>query len=304
MLGGLRRALVGVGGVVLALAPAAQTATAAGIQCPTGWVGNTGYAACTLIGSYGDPGGGGSGGGSGGGGGGEPVCMYGQRPIPCVTDEGYWVADRQCWINKMNPQPGPEDPAWGDKYPDGAIYQCWHPGGWPQNVWFADPPPPTEGAVPMDLLGQVIARMGLRGIDMGSTPPMIDGRVGLIGFPVWLWAKNPDAHTWGPISASVSAAGYSMRATAKASRVEWEMGNGDVVPCNNPGTAWGPRDGRSESPTCGYQYLEDGYYDVQSATFWEVQWQGLGQSGTVPLALFSRGRLAVAELQVLVQPSR
>ena len=155
----------------------------------------------------------------------------------------------------------------------------------------------------MDLLGQALARMGLRGIEMGSTPPMIDGRVGIIGFPTWLWAQNPSPQTWGPNTATVSAAGYSLTATATANRVQWEMGNGDVVTCDTPGTQWVEGYGREDSPTCGYRYLEDGQYAVQAVTFWEVHWSGLGQSGTIPLALFSRGQLVMGELQVLVQPS-
>lgn len=229
--------------------------------------------------------------------------MYQGHPIPCVTDEGYWYAGLECWINKLHPQPPKKDPVWGGNYPNGAIYQCWHPSGWPSNEWFAVQPPPTQGAVPMDLLGQALARMGLRGIEMGSTPPMIDGRVGIIGFPTWLWAQNPSPQTWGPNTATVSAAGFSLTATATANRVQWEMGNGDVVTCDNPGTQWVEGYGREESPTCGYRYLEDGQYAVQAVTFWEVHWSGVGQSGTIPLALFSRGQLVMGELQVLVQPS-
>lgn len=228
--------------------------------------------------------------------------MYQGQPIPCVTDEGYWYAPLECWINKLNPQPPASDPDWEGNYPKGAIYQCWHPAGWPQNEWFPTQPPPTEGAVPMDLLGQALARMGLRGIEMGSTPPMREGSIGAIGFPTWLWVKDPSPQTWGPNSASVNAGGYSMTATARAERVRWEMGNGDVVECANPGTAWVKAYGAKDSPTCNYRYTEDGYYTVQSVTFWTVEWAGLGQSGTIPLALFSRNDIAMAEIQVLVQP--
>lgn len=285
--------------ILLGAAPATVNA-AGGIQCPKGWVANTAYAACTLIASGGGTGTGGPGGGHGGGGG-EPVCMNGLVPIECVTDEGYWYAPLGCWINKLNPQPGEDDPAWQGNYPDGAIYQCWHPSGWPTHEWFATPPSPTEGAVPMDLLGTALARMGLRGIEMGSTPPMLPDRVGVIGFPTWLWAQDPSPQTWGPNTASVSAGGYSMTATAKANRVQWEMGNGDVVNCDNPGTAWNARLGDADSPSCGYRYLDDGDYAVQAVTFWEVNWNGLGQTGTIPLALFSRGQITMAEVQVLVQ---
>lgn len=284
--------------LLLAAAPSAANA-GAGIQCPRGWVANTGYAACTLIASGGGTGGGGPGGGHGGSGG-EPVCMYQGHPIPCTTDEGYWYAPLECWINEAENVPE-DDPAWQGNYPDGAVYQCWRPAGFPTLRWFPNPPPPTEGAVPMDLLGTALARMGLRGIEMGSTPPMLPDRVGVIGFPTWLWAQDPSPQTWGPNTASVSAGGYSMTATAKANRVQWEMGNGDVVNCDNPGTAWNARLGDADSPTCGYRYLDDGDYAVQAVTFWEVQWSGLGQTGTIPLALFSRGQITMAEVQVLVQ---
>jgi len=288
----------GLLGATLLAGVAAPAHGGVGIQCPTGWVANASYAACVLVAS----GGGGPGGGpGGGGGGGDPVCMYQGHPIACVTDEGYWYALRECWINKLEKQPDKDDPVWQGHYPDGAIYQCWHPSGYPTNEWFASPPPPTKGAVPMALLGQALARMGLRGIEMGSTPPMLPDRIGVIGFPTWLWAQDPSPQTWGPNTASVSAGGYSMTATAQATRVQWEMGNGDVVTCDNPGTAWNTSLGDADSPSCGYRYLDDGDYAVQAVTFWEVQWSGLGQTGTIPLALFSRGQITMAEVQVLVQ---
>ena len=81
-----------------------------------------------------------------------------------------------------------------------------------------------------------------------------------------------------------------------------QLKHGDVVECANPGTAWVKAYGAKDSPTCNYRYTEDGYYTVQSVTFWTVEWAGLGQSGTIPLALFSRNDIAMAEIQVLVQP--
>lgn len=297
----LAAAVVLSAGTVGVIAPA----QAAPVICPTNWVWNGGYQACTLTAGHGggDPGGGG---GPVGGGGGEPVCMFNGLAVPCSTDDGYWVGPpNECYVKRATPQPPKADPVW-EGHKTGAIYDCSKrylagTNNLDYQFWSAAPPPPS-GADPGVLLARVVARMGVRGIEMGSTPPMIAGRVGLIGFPVWLWAVNPSPQTWGPVTASASAgAGYSVSATAKASRVRWEMGNGDAVECAGPGVAWSEAWGKEPSPSCGYRYEHDGRYQVQAVTFWELTWSGMGASGTIPLALFSRGQLVEGEAQVLVQ---
>lgn len=79
------------------------------------------------------------------------------------------------------------------------------------------------------------------------------------------------------------------------------MGNGDVVSCAGPGVPWTEVAAAEPSPECGYRFERDGYYDVQAVTFWDLDWRGMGASGTIPLALFSTGEMAIGEAQVLVE---
>lgn len=282
-----------------------SVAVAAPVECPTAWVWNTGYQACVLT-----AGGGGGGGpgdpGGGGGSGGTRVCIWNGQEIPCQTADGYWVGPpHECYVKRASPQPPKsEKPPWPDDERGGAIYDCSKRylagnNNLDYQFWWPTAPAPA-GADPAVLLAEAISRMGIRGIIMGSTPPMMTGRVGVIGFPTWLWAADRTAQTWGPTSASASAgAGYTVTARAGAFRVQWEMGNGDVVECRGPGTEWVQAYGKEDSPTCGYRYVDDGDYTVQAVTFWTLTWAGMGQSGTIPLALFSRGQISMGEVQAI-----
>ena len=70
-----------------------------------------------------------------------------------------------------------------------------------------------------------------------------------VGMPVWMWAKNPNAHTVGPITESASAGGITVTATAKVLDITWDMGDGTEVVCNTAGTPYKPEFGRKDSPT-------------------------------------------------------
>lgn len=290
-------------GLLLALVVCRPAEAASPVQCPASWVWNAGYRACVLTAGGGGENPGHPGGGGGGGGGGEPVCVYSGRLIPCETGDGYWIGPpNECYIKIADPQPPKSDDVW-EGHTDGAIYDCSKrllagTNDLDYQKWWGSPPP-AGGTDPTVLIAQAITRMGLRGITMGSTPPMITGRIGLIGLPTWLWAVDPTPQTWGPTSASASAGGVTITARAAAKRVLWEMGTGESVECAGPGTPWTPPDGKTDSPTCGYRYTDDGYYAVQAVTFWDLTWSGMGLSGTIPLALFSRGQIVMGELQVI-----
>ena len=91
--------------------------------------------------------------------------------------------------------------------------------------------------------------MQLAGPAIGMTPD--PGRAGLVGVPVWLWTAVMPT-TWGPNSATASVPGLSVTATAQASKIVWDMGDGIKVTCANPGTAY--YTGGVESPTCEHIY--------------------------------------------------
>ena len=223
--------------------------------------------------------------------------------IPCETDDGYFIgAPKFCYVKRADPQPPKGQDPWPEDRTDGAIYDCskrYLAGNndLDYQFWSATPPAPS-GADPLVLVGEAVSRMGLRGITMGSTPPI--GTVGVVGYPTWLWAADRTAQTWGPVRATASAgAGYAVTATAQATKVLWEMGTGDTVTCTNPGTEWTSTWGKQDSPTCGYRYTEDGDYHLQAVTYWTLTWSGMGQNGTIPLALFSTGDLSMSEVQVV-----
>jgi hypothetical protein len=173
-------------------------------------------------------------------------------------------------------------------------------GGW---TWLASPPDGfgAPSITPGELAARAVNQMQLAGPAIGMTPD--PGRAGLVGVPVWLWtAVTPT--TWGPNSATASVPGLSVMATAQASKVVWDMGDGNKVTCANPGTAY--YTGGVESPTCEHIYQTSsaaqprGAYPVTATTTWQVTWAGGGASGSLTVTRTSATTVRIGELQVLV----
>lgn len=143
--------------------------------------------------------------------------------------------------------------------------------------------------------------MNLKAITIGIVPEPRPGSIGIIGMPTWMWAQNPNANTWGPLTRSASAGGYTVTATAKAQRVVWSMGDGATVTCNGPGTPYLDSYGKKSSPTCGHTYTRAGKYTVRATSYWVVTWSGLGLSGTIPLNFTDTTTITMGEAQVLTQ---
>ena len=143
--------------------------------------------------------------------------------------------------------------------------------------------------------------MNLHAVRIGMVPEPTPGKVGLVGMPVWMWAQDPDAATWGPVTRSASSGGYTVSATAKVLKVVWSMGDGEVVVCRTPGTAYEDRFGKTSSPDCGYTYTRQGRHRVRATSYWSVDWAGMGQSGTIPLSFSDSAVVTIGEVQVLIQ---
>src|SRR6266508_3314880 len=253
----------------------------------------------------GRPGGGGNGGGSGGSGG---RCTWKGQTIPCQDpDFGFWVRDGCYWKVAEPPPP----------IPPPAIHKPGVPGAWGVEsclrdvgggravsqvfMWMDNPP---GGPTPAELAQQALAKIKLLGAQIGITPdPSGSGAAGL---PVWLWtAVTPG--TWGPLSASASGGGITVTITAKAQRIEWNMGDGQTKTCDNPGTPYEDRFGNSMSPTCGYRYgfpsataaNPNGRYTVTATTHWRVEWSGGGQSGVLNPTSQSQTSVRIGEIPVV-----
>lgn len=253
----------------------------------------------------------GTGGGSGGGNGGgdsnaaAAPCLNDGMPIPCTDSSGYWSNDQQCYVGKPMKDYPASDPAWEGHYPDGALYQCFYPffTGFAGNVFWAAAPPagPAAPPDPRELAQEALARMKLSAVNIGIVPEPKPGSVGIIGLPTWMWANAPDETSWGPITRTASAGGYSVTATAKTTKVVWAMGDGSTVVCRTPGTPYEDRYGAKSSPDCGHTYTRQGKYTVRATSYWVVDWAGIGQTGTIPLTFSDNVVITMGEAQVLTQ---
>ncbi len=241
------------------------------------------------------------------------TCEYAGVEIDCDSDAGTWDSSRHCWVQLVTPQPEPGSSSVWEGHTDGAIYQCTPPnprgvaGAFPGGTmyfWAADPPPRV---VPGDLARQAVDSMNLTGATVGATPLDPDAP-SVVGIQTWLWIDGADEHTWGPNTATASAGGVTVAATAQATKTVWKLGDGTTVTCRNEGTEWqrSLRNAEEDSPTCGHTYLRESgsqpghAYTITATTYWEVDWSGGGQSGTITFSLTGPPRrMDVVELQAL-----
>lgn len=229
-------------------------------------------------------------------------CEFFGEPIDCKSDVGTWSNARMCWVSVLDPQPPAGDPMW-EGHTDGAIYRCWPPGtgegggiGGINFFWAAAPPPQVN---PAQLARQAVDSMNLHAPRVGATPLPSAEAVSVIGLPTWLWIDDADSHTWGPITRSASAGGVTVTATARVAKVVWDMGDGHAVTCTGRGTEWKPAKGSEDSPTCGYRYTRPGKRIITATTFWEVDWSGAGQTGTITFDLSGTRTVNVVELRAV-----
>ncbi|MGV9248721.1 ATP/GTP-binding protein [Streptomyces sp. NPDC003710] len=213
-----------------------------------------------------------------------------------------------CYYKKADPQPPAGDPAWqGHKPGDGAIYQRSCPFGFPGNqtlaqgfVWMAQPP--AAAAVdPAQLAQEAVDKMKLAGPDIAS--PRAAGKY-TVGVPMWMWV-NQSATTYGPNTASATAGGVTVTATAEVSKIVWTMGDGASVTCTGPGTPHTSSEGMAQSPTCGHVYsktsagAQNSKFPVTATSTWTINWQGGGQAGQLTEVRQTNVQVAVGEVQVV-----
>ncbi|MEU6212741.1 ATP/GTP-binding protein [Streptomyces sp. NPDC047023] len=157
---------------------------------------------------------------------------------------------------------------------------------------------------PAVLAQQAVDSMLLRGPDIGITPR--PGGKGVVGMPVYMWTAT-GTETYGPNTASASAGGITVTATARVSKIVWNMGDGKTVTCTSAGTPYKPEYGKQASPDCGHRYDKpssttgSGAFHVTATSTWSIDWQVTGgaQTGTLTEIRTSAVDINVAEVQVL-----
>ena len=231
-------------------------------------------------------------------------CVRDGVEVPCVTDYGVYDATLKCYLQEANPQPDRSAPIWAGRT-GGKVYTCSYYSYFGTNLWVPDAPAPPPD--PEVLARRAVDEMGVRGIDMGVFPHLLEelpSGNGFVGWNVWLWVRDPSEVTWGPVSRTVSEGGYSVTATAVVSEVAWDMGDGGVVRCGK-GTAWQSFQVRNEkSPSCGYVYEKTGEFTITATSHWVVNWSGVGESGVIEFDVNSQGHVDVVEVNVLNIPNR
>jgi hypothetical protein len=132
----------------------------------------------------------------------------------------------------------------------------------------------------------------------------------VVNLSTWL-AVNPSI--WHRYEATATADGVSATAVATPQMVTWNMGDGDVVVCDGPGTAYDPDlPAELQSTTCSYTYTRssegepssdgnpnDGAFPVTAVVTWTVTWTAVGAPGGGVLpALHTQSTEAVRVEQV------
>ena len=151
-----------------------------------------------------------------------------------------------------------------------------------------------------------VERMDLHAPDIGLWPHPLeelpDG-YNYVGWNNWMWIKNPNPNTWGPITKTVTQSGYSITATAAVTHLTWEMGNGDTKTCGK-GVEHPEHNTRNEkSPGCGYVYHQTGNYTITATAHWAIVWTGLGQQGTIEMDLTTQAHTKVVEVSAVNIPN-
>jgi hypothetical protein len=124
----------------------------------------------------------------------------------------------------------------------------------------------------------------------------------------WLWIPSQQ---WEPRQVSASAGPVTSTVTATPVRLTWDMGNGDQVSCDGPGTPYRSA-GATQVDTSGCQYTyrhssagqPDEAYEVTATIAWELTWTATGAAGGGSLGTVTMSAsqpVRVTEIQALVQ---
>lgn len=121
--------------------------------------------------------------------------------------------------------------------------------GAPGDPVIDTPPLPT----PAEVAAVGLAQLELRRPKVFMTPK--EGKLGLVGLPVWLWIDASDPQRWSPggIHREVTVRTVTVTVWAYSPSVTWNMGDGTTVECYTSGEPYDPSYGEKES-TCGHKY--------------------------------------------------
>ncbi|WP_432167971.1 ATP/GTP-binding protein [Streptomyces sp. bgisy031] len=215
----------------------------------------------------------------------------------------------KCTYTKLDPQPPASNLAMQDgkrQGGKGAVYQvlCMETGR-VGTVWIPAGQPAAPQIDPEVLAHRAVDSMKLLGPEIAN--PRAAGKY-VVGMPTWMWVDESPT-TFGPNTATATAGGVTVTATAKVSSIRWNMGDGtEPETCDGPGTKYQASMGKAKSPDCGHVYEQasstskGGKFHGTATATWTIAWQvtgapaNAGQFTEVRATPFS---VAVHEVQVV-----
>lgn len=179
--------------------------------------------------------------------------------------------------------------------PDGSVTSTFIP------VEITDPEPAPD---PEALRASAQEELRLPSPRIAMSPPGEQ----VVQVASWLWL---DGGLWRPHSSSASAGGVTATVTATPTRTLWDMGNGETVVCEGPGTPYDPsRADAAQSTSCSYTYRNSSAgrpgnaYPVTVTVEWQLGWTVTGApgGGALPgLTTSTSTTVPVGEVQALNQ---
>ncbi|GAA4660128.1 hypothetical protein [Arthrobacter cryoconiti] len=250
--------------------------------------------------------------------GGEPTSRK-KGPLPCTNDFGaVWDDAHQCYMTLYTGEPGhPDGEIWNNgvkldpKNTKGKFYGCdllSFGSAFQSPIWLDTPPgaPAVPPITPAEAAAELFKRFQFKGVDIGIVPRPGAGSQGSVGLPVWMWVNNPAQNTYGPWTQSDTIRGLAISGTAKVTSIDWNMGDGTVISCSNPGSPYDVSFGVQSSPDCGYSYSRmskdqpGGKYPVSATSHWQFDWAAGGQTGTATTTAQSVTQLDIGEMQTVI----
>jgi hypothetical protein len=229
--------------------------------------------------------------------------------VPCFNSTFGWLGTTGCYY-KNDPSFAPPAQDVADQPPAGQAGAFYLVTCSPQNlstggavIWL---PSGAANAVlalpdPAVLAQQAVRQLDIPSMSVSASPSVNADQ--LVGLPTWLWLEG----TWHSIAATAAVPGESVTATATPTSVTWNLGDGNTIDCQGPGTPFTSTDlPNAPSPTCGYTYRTSSIgqpnnaFSITATVSWAVDWAGGGETGTVPnLDSTTGATLRVADIQSL-----
>lgn len=159
---------------------------------------------------------------------------------------------------------------------------------------------PQESSEDFSLPGaaaSAVARLSVPSPQINISPQPSDNKwnVLAVGLPLWVWATDQ-----APVTTSVSEQGIDISMTATRGTVRFDWGDGTSSTCELMRPRPQGMDPLTPSPDCGHTYLKKGDYVVTATAAWAVNWQALGQSGTLPLTSTNTMSIPIREFSSVV----